>query len=481
VGLLEEQSTVNEVSDQDANGTKEIAPFFIESISFVGFLAAVAILILIVLYINWLLRMPYVSVGLTVAPTAACLGMCLVIIKCTCVLEKYWGLTQTSLANGHPWRAYLGIAMFFTMFTAIMLSAIWSKYNDNSLVNALMEFYGGSQSDPYYFGGNIDIPHYFNIARFGYVNEGTALDYNIVFFPMYPLLLYIGFIIYPNFVIVGMTISTIASVGSCAILYKLERERCGHEEGIRTVKYLVLFPMAYYLFTPMSESLFLLLSLSVFYCLTHRQYILLFIFALCAGLTRSIGIVITVPILIEAGRILFFERDKITAVKTAICACAPLLSLSIYMLINYIVFGNPLIFLEIQQTHWSQSISFFWNTAHYLTEYSYNYIQSGDIGSLMGYSGSGVVSLAMALALIIVGSKRLPPTYTAYATAYFVMGFGATWLLSGPRYTLCLFPIAMSMSWLTRNKWVDRILTGIYVTWLIIYTHYYITGVWDIY
>ena len=99
----------------------------------------------------------------------------------------------------------------------------------------------------------------------------------------------------------------------------------------------------------------------------------------------------------------------------------------------------------------------------------------------MGFSGSGIVCYALALALIIIGAKRLPLIYTAYATAYFIIAFGTTWLLSGPRYTLCLFPIAMSMAWLTRNKWLDRIFTGLYATGLVIYTHYFIAGGWAIY
>lgn len=60
---------------------------------------------------------------------------------------------------------------------------------------------------------------------------------------------------------------------------------------------------------------------------------------------------------------------------------------------------------------------------------------------------------------MLIAVRKLRPSYTAYFMAYYVIAIGATWLLSGPRYLLTLFPIPMALAVIGKKPWLDTILT----------------------
>jgi hypothetical protein len=455
---------------------------FIEHISVVAILAAVAVTAVVLLYFNWFSSQGVLGFRQVILSAASCFGMCAVIIKLVPAVERYWGLKPTVFARYHRYRVYLGIAVYLVLGVVIFSASVSAKFG-GFLPDALFRFFGGRWVEhlEYYRYGKGDISHYFNIARFGYVNVENDLRLNIVFFPLFPWLLRTGHLVIRNYAVVGMLINIPLTFLSGVMLYDLVKPRFGHDEAARAVKYLLLFPFAFYLFAPMTEALFLFLTIAVFYLMKRKDYALIFLAAFGAGLTRSLGAVLIVPIVIEAGRMIFFEKDKRAAIKMVVCALAPICALGVYLIINYVVYGDPLMFMTFQRTHWHQNIDFFWNTAVYLPDAAAHYWRNGQFGLFMGFAVSGVVSMGFVMALIVYGAKKLHPTYTAYAVAYFVVAFGATWLISAPRYSMVIFPIAMAMARLTRNKWLDRLFTTLYTTGFVVYLFYFIEGSWAIY
>jgi len=453
---------------------------FVDHASVVWILAVLVNVAGAILFFSWVSSQWGEGLARLVLPTLACFGMMLAIMRAVPAVERYWGVKPTSFVRDHPYRVYLWVLVYLVVGIVIFsITAVDRFGEDRSFSQALLRYFGGWFGE-YYFGGRGDIPHYFNIAHFGYVDVESNLRLNIVFFPLFPWLLRTGYLVIRNYAVVGMIISIASTLGSAVMLYSMVNSRAGHGEAARAVKYLLLFPFAFYLFTPMTEALFLFLTISVFYWMKRKDYFLVFIMALGAGLTRSLGVVLVAPIIIEAGRMLLHKKDKRSAIQLAICALAPLLAMGIYLLINYNVYGNPFQFITFQRDHWHQRLDFFWNTALYLPDITWNYLREGHTGWAMGFALPGVISMALVLGLIAYGAKKLPPTYTVYAAGYFIIAFGATWLLSAPRYSLVIFPIAVSMAALTKNKWVDRLVTAMYASGLFVYLYFFIDGSWAI-
>ena len=55
--------------------------------------------------------------------------------------------------------------------------------------------------------------------------------------------------------------------------------------------------------------------------------------------------------------------------------------------------------------------------------------------------------------------SRIRPSYGAYFVSYYAIAFGATNLLSGPRYLLVLFPFVFGIAEITRKRAVDIVMT----------------------
>jgi hypothetical protein len=455
---------------------------FIQNINAVWLLAAAAVTLVVLMYINWLAARNGLGLRQLLLSALSCLGFCAVIVRAAPVIERYWGLEPAIFAKYHRYRVYFGIIAYLCVGVTVFCAAALSR-NDGGLGDALFRFFGGWWSDErgYFFPGRGDIRHYINIAHFGYVNVESDLRLNIVFYPLFPWMMRIVRFFVRNYVVAGMLINVPLTFASGVMLYGLVQRRFGHDEAARAVKYLLLFPFAFFLFTPMTEALFLFLTVACFYFMKKRSYIIMYLAVFGAGLTRSLGILLVVPIIIESGRVMFHEKDVKSAIRLGCGVFAALAAFAVYLMINFRVYGDPFMFLTIQREHWHQQIDFFWNTAVYLPNAALTYWRNGQFGLFMGFAGSGVAAMALVMSLIVYGAKRLEPTYTAYAAAYFVMAFGATWLLSAPRYSLVIFPIAMSMAYFTRRVWADRLMTGLYGTGLFVYLYYYIDGSWGIY
>lgn len=71
-----------------------------------------------------------------------------------------------------------------------------------------------------------------------------------------------------------------------------------HEAALRTVKYLLLFPFAYFLLAPFSEAIFLTAVAGFSWALMTRRYMLAGLFAGLASGTRLVGIVLALVLLV---------------------------------------------------------------------------------------------------------------------------------------------------------------------------------------
>ena len=56
------------------------------------------------------------------------------------------------------------------------------------------------------------------------------------------------------------------------------------------------------------------------------------------------------------------------------------------------------------------------------------------------------------LGLMLHGGKRMRASWAAWFYPYFLLSYGVTWLLSGPRYMAVFFPLAVAADTLPGRK-----------------------------
>lgn len=297
-----------------------------------------------------------------------------------------------------------------------------------------------------------DSQHYLDIARDWYLSEGPwDRLVQLVFLPGYPLAVRAAAAVVGDYLYAGLLVSALAFAGAGCVFYRLLRLDRPHADALRTVKYLCILPGAFFFAAPMSESLFLLLCLACVYCARRRRWYLAGLLGGLAAFTRSLGVVLLVPVLWE----LVADRRAGGAGRFLALLLIPL-GFAAYCGVNYAVAGDPFQFMTYQSVHWGQHLGLFFNTAAYQLEH----IFSADVHTALGLWLPNVLVSFAALVLMLFAAPRMRPSDLAFFLAYYVVAIGATWLLSAPRYLVALYPVPMALGAVTRTKRADGIVTA---------------------
>ncbi len=383
------------------------------------------------------------------------------------------GPRSARFSRVHPW-AQIVIAVLVSRIFLFLIA--W-------LISTLIQGYKGGMFDTLEsLWLRTDSPSYLGLAERWYVTEGDP-RFHIVFFPFYPVMIRVFSYITGGYFSSAMLVSTACASIAAVYLYELCALEMPRKGALRAVKYLFLLPAAFFFAAPMTESLFLLLSVASMYHLRKKHVLVSCILAAIAGFTRSAGILLLIPIVIEGivnlsnlhrvGNKAEFIKDLI---KRIACLLIVPLGLIGYLYINYAVWGDPLTFLEVQRDHWGQGLGYFFNTAAYQTDYAVNAAKTGDSRLLFSLFVPNLMASFLSLGVMVYGAKRLRPSYTLYFLGYFAFSIGATWLLSAPRYLAAAFPLSIALSYLTQNKRIDIPLTILLILVQCAYLGAYVLG-----
>lgn len=357
-----------------------------------------------------------------------------------------------------PAPAYVSLKIFFSLFL-LNIAMIFIVY----LLRAALG-YGTDFVNYLEFWRCTDSHHYLDISRDWYLSEGDwDRIVQLVFLPGYPLVVrlvnyIVGYDLYS-----GLIVSNLCFAGAGCVFYRLMRLDLPHGDSIRTLKYLCIIPGLFFYTAPMSESLFLLLCVSCIYLARTGKWISACLLGGMAAFTRSTGLALLVPLFFELVHNIANGHRRALGQKGWLLRATSLLLIplgfAMYLYINYTVSGNPLQFMEYQSNHWSQNFGLFFNTAAYQTENAIRYwVKSPNIS--LGLWIPNLIASFSALVIILLGSKKLRPSYTAWFLAYFFVAIGATWLLSAPRYLLVMLPLPMTLTMLTKKRRTDWIVSG---------------------
>jgi hypothetical protein len=276
---------------------------------------------------------------------------------------------------------------------------------------------------------------YLLIAEQGYPVIGEW-RYAIVFFPLYPMLVRLVSFLGISIAWAGLAVANAAAAAGLFLFYKLARFEFGREVGWLALAALLVFPTAYFFNAPYTEGLFLLLAVGSFYAARRQEWVVAGLLGGYAALTRVTGVLLFPALLVE-----FYLQHR-EGRRPSLGAATSLLLIpamfSIYLMLNWVLFDDPLAFTEMLHSFWYKTFSWPWyGLAESWLRIGGPPWETNDVLYGLAEFGAGVaLILATEWALF-----RLRLSYAVYMLLVTFMVLSTSYLASTPRYMLSAFPI----------------------------------------
>ncbi|CAA9241591.1 MAG: hypothetical protein AVDCRST_MAG42-1732 [uncultured Chthoniobacterales bacterium] len=294
-----------------------------------------------------------------------------------------------------------------------------------------------------------DAGWYHSIAEYGY-HFSPGKQSNTAFFPLYPMLMRVAHLMVPgttdlSWFIAGMIVSHAALLTALFYLVLLVRIDFDQATATRTALYVLVFPTTVFLSAVYSESLFMAATAAAFYYARKNRWLVAGICAGAATLTRSPGILLGLPLLLEY---LQQRNYRWRDIRPNVLALGLMpLCLAGLMLYFYWRFGNLLATRDAQLAWGHGWGSLTWPWKPFIRFFEHAFVTNDMINVGFG---------ALALSLTVFAAMKLRLSYGVYAVScyLFVTAWGS--LDSIPRYMLAIFPAFIGLALLGRNRGFDR-------------------------
>ncbi len=300
---------------------------------------------------------------------------------------------------------------------------------------------------------NADALRYLKIASIGYdVDDGSG-----AFFPLYPLLVRgVGVLAGGHWLLGAYVVSNVALVVGLVLLYRLTALEFSDSLARKAVLYLCVFPTGFFLFAPYSESLFLALSVGALYAARTRRWAPAALLGLLAALTRSPGVLIALPLAVEAllqARAAGSRTARLRILATGAGAgLATLSGLLLYLGYWQVRAGDWRLPIDLQKSVWGKQSAWPWETLWAGAKVAVQFPGANPGGYF--FVDLLVVLLVMAASVWVALRARL--TYAVYAWAAVLFPLFLMWpgrpLLSLPRIYLVIFPTVWALARLA-ERW----------------------------
>jgi len=280
-----------------------------------------------------------------------------------------------------------------------------------------------------------DAPHFIDIAKNGYTDVGEG-RYFIVFLPLYPFLIRLLASVIGYYELSALFISNLASLFAGLYLYKLAKLDCPHSTALKSVFYFSIFPTSYFLIAGYTESLFLFLAIGCFYYARKEKWLSAGVMGMLASATRMTGLVLIPSLLYEF--LSQRSKSKSKSVKGIFFLCMISFGFLSYLMLNYIVFENAFMFVEMQKEHWFRYLVPPWEG---LLGALWGIFWRDPAGKVLVGGAEIVFGLFGLFCIVYAFVIKLRPSYTIYMLLTWLMVASTSYWLSMPRYMLSMFPI----------------------------------------
>jgi hypothetical protein len=295
-----------------------------------------------------------------------------------------------------------------------------------------------------------DAAFYRGIAEHGYRGEPHEA---LRFFPLYPVLtraLSLAFL--GRTWIALLVVANVAALVFGALVHRIARYETGDDALARRAAWLAaVFPAAFVLVWGYAEALMLVAVAAAILSARRGQFWWAAGLAAAAGLCRPLGVLVALPIAVEAARV---WRRKQRSDRVAACvavAAAPLGMLS-YLVWAGARFGDWRDPLRLQDDLRGDIVDPITRIVRGL----------GDLtGSERLGDGLHIPFAIVFIALAIVVGRRLPASYTLFTAAVLLVALSADNLNSVERYGLNAFPLVIAAAAVSSDERVDRAVTAL--------------------
>jgi hypothetical protein len=289
-----------------------------------------------------------------------------------------------------------------------------------------------------------DAAWYLDIAEKGYYLRGEGQQANVVFFPLYPLLMHLmGYLTGGNLVLAGWIVSSLFLALAVAMLTRLTQVFHPGLDPARPALFMLVFPTAFYLNAVYTESLFLFLSLCVVFFALKRNFVMAGVCAALASATRVAGVFLFVLLLVEF--VQAYGWRSLLTTRAWPLLLAPI-GITLFFLHHWIVFGDFFLYLEVQKT-------FGRNFQSHLQEYLVVRNNPDLVHTLLDLSFT-----MLSILFAFVALKRFRLSYGLYMLVSLAVALSTGTALGIDRYAMVMFPIyligAGIRSTVGRNSWI---------------------------
>lgn len=316
-----------------------------------------------------------------------------------------------------------------------------------------------------------DAEQYLKLAQFGYTGTGDD-RFLIVFFPLYPLIVSIFGSLTGSYLFGAFFVTAVASAALGLVFRELVR--LDHSEKIAqlSVIFLFIFPTSYFLHIPYTESLFLALTIGAFLSARKRKWMITGIVGCLACATRINGLILVPALAFELWQE-YRETGK-TDAKWLFLLLIPA-GFAGYLLLNYVIAGDPLIFMTYQREHWYRYFRWPW-------EGIWETVKRIDNPKSVDAHMTGIQELIFVLlgaVSTLIGWRELRNSYRVWMVLNWLLFVSTSFVISVPRYTLTLFPLFFLMAIAARKYWSVYVFI---VAWSLLFLGAFVTqfvrGMW---
>lgn len=311
---------------------------------------------------------------------------------------------------------------------------------------------------------------YLELARHGY-EFLPGEQSNVVFFPLYPLLMHVGSLGFMSLAHGGVLVSNVCTFAAALLIWRITRMDFTERAANLAVRFFLFGPVSFFFSTVYSEGAFILFVAACLYGARTRRWWLAGLAGYAAALTRSVGLLLVIPLAVEfvvQERREFSPRNPVGWIR-AICVGMPAAGTLTYMGYMALKFGDPLVYRRAE-VHWGRHLMPFWET------FAQENFQALPLVYIVWFCGA----LLGALLLVGVGVwLRMRAAYIVMCIAYIVL-YSSTGLLEAmPRYLSVIVPFYVVIAaWVDRRPSLELPFTILSTAFLAFSTVAFSTGYW---
>ena len=327
-----------------------------------------------------------------------------------------------------------------------------------------------------------------SIANKGYAVETADVAgryFNLLYPPLYSLIVRLISPVYLGSIRAGFFISNLNAILSGIVLYLLVMHDSDRRSAVRALWYYSILPPSFLLTCTIPASTFLLLSLLCIYAARRRSFVVSSLFGALAALTERVGIVLVIPLLLEFFSTMTKEYRSLEEVTWRFFLKKAMIGVSFilvplgfiaYLIINRTVTGSFFAYVTYLEELYSSEFALFYRVCGVQTERLIDAYRTYQPSLALGLYLPSLLASVGSLVLMLAKGEDLRVSYLAFFMVCFAVILSQTGVMDAPRQLFCCFPLILALMQLTKNRFVNLLMSLLCIAGSMVYLGMYVAG-----